>query len=257
MLVALDVGGSSVKAGLVDGRTLVGEVTITPLDHRAGADRLVDRFVTAIESVAACDKLAIALPDPFDHVSGTSRMQHKFVSLYGLPLVEILRGRLGGETDIRTCNDAAAAAVGEAVAGAGCRHRRVLGITLGTGLGAAFTVDGQVIETCAGIVPGDLYRERVGSTTADDLFSARALFEQLTTVDDRTAAAANFGRDLAKFLTPFVSMLQADVLVIGGGGLASFDLFAPALRAGLPVPTEAAELDRSAPLIGAGSICFG
>ena len=258
MVVALDVGGSSIKAGMVAGRHPFGEVTITELDHAARSGELIERFVTAIDSLpdGAGEPIAIAVPDPFDHVGGVSMMRHKFAALHGIPLVNLLSGLTG--RGIRTCNDAAAAVVGAAVGGAGVGHGRVLGITLGTGLGAAFVVGGRVVVEEAGLVTGDLYRRRLTSGgTADDLLSARAYVRRLGDGPDAHTVGAEFGRDLAEFLDPIVDRLDADVLVVGGGGIVSFDDFAPTLQAGLPVPVEIARLDRWAPLVGAAEVCFG
>lgn len=256
MIAAFDVGGSSIKAGLVQERHQVGDVTMTRLDHRADHDPLIDRFVAAVRSLPATDRLAFAIPDPFDHTTGTSLMEHKFAALHGVRLLGEIRDRLGEQHDIRSCNDAAAAVMGEAVAGAGTDHGRVFGITLGTGLGAAFVVDGALVEEVSGIVPGNLWAEPHAGTTADELFSARAFMARVATADDGEREAATFGADLAEFLAPRLERVDADLLIIGGGGSRSFDRFGPAIGARLPIPVEVAVLGRAAPLVGAAEICF-
>ncbi|HUF97615.1 MAG TPA: hypothetical protein VMM60_05745, partial [Ilumatobacter sp.] len=57
--------------------------------------------------------------------------------------------------------------------------------------------------------------------------------------------------DLGEFLAPIVTAIDANLVVVGGGGLASFEHFAPAMRNQLDVPVVPAKLDRWAPLIGA------
>lgn len=257
MIAALDVGGSSVKAGLVDGLLVVGEVVVVDLDHTASRATLVDAFATAIEAVAPTDLVAIAMPDPFDHAAGVSLMHHKFASLYGVDLSAAIVERLGRRAVIRFCNDAAAAVVGEAVAGAGHSHRRVLGITLGTGLGAAFAVDGRLVEQEAGITVGDAYRASLpDGRLADDAVSARAYVERLGAASDPQAEAAAFGRDLGTVVAQLADALGADMVVVGGGGADSFGAFAPSLRQALAAPVEPMSLGRAAPLIGAAHICF-
>ncbi len=257
MISVLDVGGSSIKAGRVDAeRRPVGEVTTTTLDHAASADDVLARFVAAAHSIEAGPEIALAMPDPFDHDSGVSLMTHKFAALFEVPLVERLATALGGDRDIRSCNDAAAAIVGEAIAGAGAGQGRVLGLTLGTGLGAALVVDGESIDEVDGLVVGDLYRRRLDDgRLADDALSARDLQSRRAAGEVDLDAA--FGRALGGFIEPLAATLDADVVVIGGGGSGSFDAFAPHARTILSTPLACAELGAWAAIVGAARICFG
>ncbi|HUF98636.1 MAG TPA: ROK family protein, partial [Ilumatobacter sp.] len=259
MFVALDVGGSSIKAGVVDiasndpaGTTRefsgVGEVTRVPLDHSSDRASLIAAFATAIESTYAtlhghaADGIVIAVPDPFNHAEGISLMEHKFGALYGCRLGdEIDRFLQTSERSISTpistpiswCNDAAAAVAGEAVAGAGRGVQRVLGVTLGTGFGAAFIVNGEVVEAAGGYVIPNLYEHEAPSGgTADSALSARAYVERSA----QGGTPESFGSDLGEFLAPIVTAIDANLVVVGGGGLASFEHFAPAMRNQLDVP---------------------
>ena len=271
MFVALDVGGSSIKSGCV--RTSaesgelggVGEVMTEPLDHTSDCATIVNVFVAAIAAVYPPDttandaldtieRIAIAIPDPFDLDQGVSLMQHKFAALYGFRLGDLITRTLADQrhpaatAPFSWCNDAAAAVAGEAASGAGRGCQRVFGITLGTGLGAAFIVDGQVVERVADYsIPGTYLLSTMDGRTADDALSARAYVERASS----GGTPAEFGADLGKFIAPIVTAIGADIVVVGGGGLASFDRFATAMRAQLSVPVLPAQLDRWAPLIGA------
>ena len=176
-VVSLDVGGMSIRSAVVHDRT-VRSVQHVAIDNSAPADDVLDHLA---ESIAAheprpAEHIAIAVPDPFDHPSGSSRMEHKFAALRGIALRPELSHRLGlDELDIRFVNDAAAAGAGEAAG----RSGRTLVLTLGTGLGAALIQDGALISTSGGLVIGDLWTTPWivdGATvTADDRFSARGL----------------------------------------------------------------------------------
>ena len=121
--------------------------------------------------------------------------------------------RLGREDlAIGFCNDAEAAIVAEALHGAGRPFERVLGITLGAGLGACLVAGDAIVESCAGVVPGELYRQSFGIATADDAFSDRGLRARLGGADpastpdaDALGAFAAFGADLA----PWTDILSA------------------------------------------------
>lgn len=255
MIAVLDVGGSSIKAGVADGSDTTGEVTRTPIDHRAPADELLAGFVAAATSVPVTDRLAVAIPEPFDYAGGISLMTHKFAALRGWALGDELAARLSHHPVVRCCNDAEAAVVGEAVAGAGAGFGRVLGLTLGTGLGAAFVVDGRPVPVAGGVRAGDLYLTRLpDGRVADDVVSARAY---VTDVVDGDRSPDEFGATLAAVIGPAAAALGAEIVVLGGGGLASFDEFAPALRAGLDVPVVRAHLGVRAPIVGGARVCFG
>jgi glucokinase len=270
MFVALDVGGSSIKSGCVvvspDSGQLVGvgKVMIEPLDHHADQARLVVAFVTAIDNTTGIaaheppndhiERIAIAIPDPFNHHDGVSLMRHKFAALYGVRLGDEISHLLtehrhpAAGAPLRWCNDAAAAVAGEAMSGAGRGHARVFGVTLGTGLGAAFIVGGHVVEQIAGYTIPETYSLRTEhGLTADESLSARAFVERAK----HGGTPEAFGTELGQFLAPIVAAIDADIVIVGGGGLTSFNQFAPSLQAELAVPVAAAQLDRWAPLIGA------
>jgi glucokinase len=255
-VVALDIGGSSVKSGrVVDGRH-DGRVIVTPLVRDAPADELVGRLAEAIRTVAPADDLrvAAAVPDPFDHAAGVSHMTHKFFALHGRPLGPLLSEAVGRPLEIRWCNDAAAAVTGEAIAGAGVGHHRVLGVTLGTGLGAAFVVDGAVRPRVDATVVGDLWQATLADgQPADTAFAARTL---VAAIERGAEGADRFGRALGRFLAPVVQAAAADVVVVGGGGAGSFDHIAAALQSELAVPVARAALGPWAALLGATHLCW-
>jgi glucokinase len=157
--------------------------------------------------------------------------------------------------------------VAEAVHGAGGRYGRVLGVTLGTGLGAALVDGPRVVGRAGDVVAADLYREPVGDGSADDCFSARGLRSLLeeagvsprdlaAAADDPAAAPVflEFGRRLGRFLAPRLTATGAEVLVVAGGIAGSFHLFSESLQAEVPVPVRAGELGAAAGVIGAASL---
>lgn len=254
-VVALDIGGSSVKSGCVVDGLPSGDLSVTPLDESGPVAHLVEALVAAIDGVAAGDgtvHVAAAVPDPFDHTAGVSLMIHKFAALRGVALEPLLAAALGRPLEVRWCNDAAAAVAGEAHAGAGAGCRTVLGVTLGTGLGAALVSDGAVVARVGDVVIGNLWRAQLpDGRSADSTFSARSLRSAVA-----RGAADRFGAELAGCLAPLAASAHADVVVVGGGGAGSFDDIAEAMRAALPVPVVRARLGRWGALVGAVQLCW-
>ena len=222
--------------------------------------------------------IGFAFPGPFDYATGVCRITgvEKFESLFGIDIGAALRAHLPGfVAPIRFRNDAEAAIAGEVRYGAGRPYRRVLGVTLGTGIGSAFFEAGLPVLRRTGVPEnGWLYAEPACDARADDVFSIRGLTARLrvagvmadsvkTAADlaqagDPAAQAvfARFGADLGAFLQPFVAAFGADaVLTLGGIGNA-FDLFGPSLLAQLSVPALPGELGVRAPLLGAAELVF-
>jgi glucokinase len=276
VIIALDVGGTSVKSGLVDGApAVVGPVWQTPVDNGSGVDELLGVFRGIVaRHVAELGELHLrgvgaAFPNPFDYGRGVSLMRHKYAALYGVDVGAAIRSVLPDPSlPVAFRNDAEAAVVGEASFGSGRPYSRVIGITLGTGLGACFVADGQAIREGPDVpAGGELWDQIFRGAQADDWFSIRGLQARLGS-DDILAAArlaeqgdasmraglASFGEDLALFLSPFVAQFRAEALLVLGGLAGAGEHFLPALRASLPVPALLGARGAHAALLGAADL---
>ncbi len=272
----LEIGGTHVSAALVDPADWhVRSVERLHLDADASAEAIIDRLRQAAASLFAPRGATwgVAMPDPFDYRTGVAQFEGvgKFAALRGVDVGWALRERLHGE--VAFLNDADAFLLGEWVAGAAAGTHRAAGITLGTGVGSAWLVDGEVVDP--GSPPGGrMHRMSIGGRPLEDVISRRAIRAAYAAAggdpDDDVREIAEAARGgsararrvldaamaaLGRVVGGCVSGFRADVLVIGGSMSASWDLFAPAFRAGasgcgLPRIALAADSDH-APLIGA------
>jgi glucokinase len=283
-LAVLDIGGTHVTAARVDPHTwtLTGTPSRADLDAHADAATILDSLAVAGAAVASGDETiwAIAMPDPFDYVAGIGRFHGvaKFEALDGVDVRRELACRLPGAAELVFCNDADAFTVGEWLAGAAKGSARVVGLTLGTGVGSGWVDGGRVIDP--GIPPGGrAHLLHVDGAPLEDLMSRRAIRREYADVTgDRVAdvrdiaeraregdphAAAvlahalhALGRALAVPLRDF----GADVIVVGGSMSRSWDLFDQWFREGagdiaVP-PVRIAEDADAAPLLGAGYVAL-
>jgi glucokinase len=254
-VAALELGGSHVAAGRVD----LDAGTVAPrrvaLPRQASRDELLARICGAAGAVAGARRLGVAAPGPFDYATGVPRLRHKLAALYGVDLRSELASALGvAPSAIRFLNDADAFLLGEWLAGAARGADRVLGVTLGTGLGSAFLADGA-------LEPGvELYRSSFRGRPVEESISARGIGGRVSVAkvasrarrgdDDARAALERAGADLGEFLLPHVRRLRAERIVVGGSIARAWDLFSPTLRARVPEAVLAANLDDAA-LVGA------
>lgn len=258
----IDVGGTHVTAALVDTarwRTVDGTRHRTPLRGDGSAAEIVRSLVTAIRPLGdiGASVLGVSMPGPFEYDTGIGRFRDvgKFDALNGVDVGSALRAALPAPPDrIAFVNDASAFAIGEWAAGAAKGARRVVGITLGTGVGSAFLDNGRAVAAGPDVPPnGYAYLLRTGGRPLEDVVSRRAIVSAYQSATacragadvDLVAQYAAGGdavarrvfdqamRALGDALRPWLVRFRADILVVGGGMTASWELVEPALRAGL------------------------
>jgi glucokinase len=282
-VISLDVGGSSIKSALVAAdRQIVGSICVNVIQSAASAAEIFHTLATIIaghlEMVRDVRGIAFAFPGPFDYEQGICLIQYlgKYDALYGLNITENLKEILGMPSlEVHYRNDAEAAILGEALYGAGAGYSRLLGLTIGTGLGSAFVAEGRLI-TQGDNVPshGWLYPCMFEDQRADDVFSTRCLLARLQErgihardiasaiqmADQNNIALAEifaaFGLELGEFLQPFVSAFHADAVLVTGGIAEAWERFAPSLGRALSVPVLRGGLGRRAALLGAAALYF-
>lgn len=283
VVLSLDVGGSSVKSGLVtvDGALPAGPF-LAALDSRGPATGIVATLAEALtrllERAAGREVLGVgvSMPGPFDYESGVSRMRGlgKFETIHGLALAREVAARETALAGLRWrwLNDARAFALGELRHGAAAGAKRAIFLTLGTGCGSAFAVDDRLVTDGAGVPDGGyVYALRHGEHNIDELLSARGLlglWHEVAKGDERgpsvrTAgdvgrlaqsgdpraleALRRFGVLIASALAPVFTEFEPDVIVLGGRVSRSLPYFGPAARAaGAPPLVAAAEPDVAA-----------
>ncbi|PSL44863.1 glucokinase [Chitinophaga niastensis] len=279
--LGIDIGGSHITAALVNlgTRTIIaGSWNRTRINSQGEATAIIDAWAAVISSVfatapAGIKHIGIGMPGPFNYEEGISLMkdQHKYDALYNLNVKTLLAAKLGIEPEqIRFINDAGCFLQGEVFSGAGRNYGRVIGLTLGTGLGSASYHDGVAHDAnrwCAPFKDGiaedylstrwfvNRYHELSGEAIPD----VKALTERIS-VDDRIQQIFNeFAINLAAFLTDFVHAERPEAIVIGGNIANASELFFPLLKTTLEqqhiqIPIFTATLGETAAIIGAASL---
>jgi glucokinase len=220
-------------------------------------------------------------------------------SLQGFELAPALKIALGRPVLLE--NDANAAALGELWQGAARGHQSILCLTLGTGVGGGIILDGRLWRGTDGTA-GELGHTSVdpfggvqcgcGNTGCLEVYASATAIVRMTReslaqhpnsllqsiADELTSEkiwrAATAGDELALEVfrrmgvylgvacTNFVNIFNPEMIVIGGGVSAAWDLFAPRARAevmkrAFPVPAKRCQIVRAhcgdnAGLLGAG-----
>jgi glucokinase len=279
---ALDIGGTHVSAARID----VASASVDPrsriserLPTRGGRAELIAAVSRVTRSIAepSIASLGVAVPGPFDYSSGVSEMTHKLEGLRGVDLRSELHAAsdLRDPAAIRFLNDGEAFLLGEWWAGAARGHTRAIGVTLGTGLGSAFSEEGEIVRSGSEIPPhGALYRLHFRGAPVEETISRAALLGaygalpdediDVEQIADRAVAGqrearrvfVELGIALGEFLTPWLRAFRPSCLVVGGSIARSWELFGDVLRSeleqisGVATVTVAEQLE-DAPLLGA------
>ena len=153
--VALDMGGTYIKYGIVTTKlSVLCEGTI-PADSHDSREILLDRIAWAVGECFKNTKLknllpmgvAFSVPGPFNFADATSGMVDKYDEIYGVDLRKEIRHRakLNPNIPIEFMQDAAAFLAGEQATGAvkGCSG--CMCVTLGTGTGYACMLENQLL----------------------------------------------------------------------------------------------------------------
>jgi len=285
-IVALDIGGSHVTAAVVDGsqrEIVAGTRRHVAVDEGAASEVILETWArAALQAVTALgdgvDGVGIAVPAPFDYGRGVSLMEHKFRALYGRPVVSLLEewfrdSQLEG-APVLVANDADLFALGEWWAGAARGRERMIGLTLGTGLGSGFVAHGRIV-TGGPEVPtgGEIWSLPYLDGVAEDFVSGRAIAASYTRATGRELAAseiaeradsgesaalgafAEMALHLGRIMEPHIARFKPECIVVGGSIAHAWAVFGPRMAAALaPVECRPSARFEDATLLGAAAL---
>lgn len=141
-IVALDIGGTSIKSGLWDG-TELADVRESDTNAKNGGAYVMERAKDILRSYRGFDAIGISTAGQVDSSRGCIRYANENIPGYtGMQVRDILQAEFGIPVAVE--NDVNAAAAGEAQFGAGKAYDDFLCITYGTGVGGAIVINKQV-----------------------------------------------------------------------------------------------------------------
>lgn len=153
-IVVLDIGGTSIKAGLWKGEDIHQEEGIhqdedihlmQEVDTQAnlGGTHVIERAIELIRTYSDFDRIGISTAGQVDPVRGTILYANSNIPGYtGMRVKDTLEKEFGVKTYVD--NDVNSAAIGEAYYGAGRSYQDFLCLTYGTGVGGAIILNREV-----------------------------------------------------------------------------------------------------------------
>ncbi|MDG2427263.1 MAG: ROK family protein [Acidimicrobiales bacterium] len=276
-MLAVDVGGTKVAAGLVggDGRILARRQTTTR-GGGSGPDEIFDNLWSIVAPlVDQADVMGVGCGGPMDRGPGDRRVSPLHIPQWeGLELAERLVERSG--LDVIVDNDAKALALGEGWCGAAAGQENFLALVVSTGVGGGIVLDGRLLDGAtdnAGHI-GHIVVDPDGAVCAcgsrgclEAVASGTAIAEMIgaPAANASDAVRRSVGMMVGRGVATVVNLLDLPLAVVAGSvalgfGKPFFDAATVSLRShcGLAFTQGAqivpAGLGADGPLVGAAAV---
>jgi glucokinase len=145
--LGVDIGGTKVAVGVVDGRGKILTQGRKPMVASGSAEAGLDAVTNAIDSMLSSspvevEGIGICAPGPLDPTSGIVLNPPNVPCWRNFPLVQKVSAKYS--LPVKLDNDANAAALAETLWGAARGFRYVFYATIGTGIGTGIVFDGSI-----------------------------------------------------------------------------------------------------------------
>lgn len=226
VILALDIGGTFIKSAVFQDGKVIRTLPKQPSCSVGSREEITAALRRVIAAAGPVDGIAVSIPGPFDYRCGQFLMTHKFAAVK-----DCFFSEFSGNIPACFIHDANAFLLGELLHGAGRGFQRVGGITLGTGLGAALAVNGELQIKIPGS-PAEhvsLWNQPYRDGIAEDYVSVRALLKNFPDMDGKMLEDAaregcigarhawqQYSADLYQLLRGWKSRLAVEVIVVGG-----------------------------------------
>ncbi len=154
--IGIDIGGTNVRAGVVTSDGQLKTWRDVPIEARQGPAAGLKRIVALIEQVSAeadirPEGIGIGSTGPVDRQRGAIQNPYTLPTWEDVDIASPLQHYFGVPVSLE--NDADAAALGESWMGSGRGLERMLMVTVGTGIGMGFILDGRIYRGINGVHP--------------------------------------------------------------------------------------------------------
>jgi glucokinase len=238
MEVAIDLGGTNMRAALVnDGKCL--ELKSIPCPANEQTNIIIDCLTSIISEVITDDTtgIGVGVPSILDTERGIVYDVANIPSWTEVPLKDILTAKFNVPVEIN--NDSNCFTLGECRYGAGRGYKNVVGITVGTGIGAGVVINGKLYSGlyagageigCLPYLDSDFEHHcsshffKAHNTTGYDL----------AMLDDQGDAAAKalwheFGTNMGNLIKAAMFAYAPEAVMLGGSIAKSFSRFEGAM----------------------------
>lgn len=239
MKIGVDLGGTNVRAALVDGASII-RIEKASCPAKGTQEEVIEAIAALIETLI-CDEvisIGIGVPSVVDTAKGIVYNVANIPSWQEVHLKEIFEKRFG--IPVHVNNDANCFSLGESHFGQGRGYKDVVGITLGTGVGSGIIINGHLYEgrnAGAGEIGCLSYLDKdYESYCSTPFFVAHnTTGAELAAKAQAGNAAAQalwdeFGHHLGELVKAALFAYDPEAIIFGGGIAAGYPHFEAAMR---------------------------
>ncbi len=239
-IIGVDLGGTNVRAGLVSGSSLVKK-SASRLDSDKNKRKVLEQVYNVIEQVI--DKntgaIGVGVPSIVDTAKGIVYDVVNIPSWKKIPLKELLEDKFN--LPVKINNDANCFVMGEKYFGKGKKAKNIVGLIIGTGLGAGIIIENKLYEgtNCGagefGMIP---FKDDILETYCSGQFFQK--FYDVSGIDisgmdnkNRSKIFIEFGKNVAEAVKIILYAYDPEIIILGGSVSKSYPLFKPSMLDGL------------------------
>lgn len=256
--IGVDLGGTNIRCATIDEDGKILQIIKEKSEVHKGYQYVIEKMIRMIKSLsdyADCESIGVGCPGPLSAKEGMILSPINLPDWDRVPLRDILEKQC--EKRVQIDNDANAAALGEAIFGAGKGFEIVQYITISTGIGAGLVINEGLVrgahnccgEVCNIIIEPNGYKHKVlNAGSFEGMCSGEAIERiaqerglcvhssadvfQLCTQGDAQALfiIKEVANNIAKGLATIAQVVDPDIFVLGGGVMNHDEILLPFIK---------------------------
>jgi len=239
MKIAIDLGGTNIRVGAIENGKVVHKVS-APCPSKAGEEEVLSFLIKLIEDAMPSNPegIGIGVPSVVDTEHGIVYNVANIPSWQEVHLKDILEQRF--KIPVFVNNDSNCFALGEKLFGECVPYSDVIGITLGTGVGAGVIIDGKLyngVNTGAGEIGSLSYLDYDYEHYCSSGFfvkyhhtTGKEAYEKAIAGDVQAKTVWNeIGAHLGNLMKAVLYTYDPEAIVLGGGIAAAYPLFSESM----------------------------
>ncbi|MBC7349125.1 MAG: ROK family protein [Candidatus Aminicenantes bacterium] len=234
-LIGVDLGGSNVRAGLVESDRVI-KIAVREVRSQGSAEEVLSDLRAVLESVLVpgVEGIGLGVPSVVDPATGTIYDVQNIPAWKEVPLKTILEAEY--RLPVYVDNDANCFAAGEKYFGRGKPYRNLVGLIVGTGLGAGIIANGHLYSgtSCGagefGMLPyldSNFERYASGQFFLKSYGRSGKEFYELARAGDTEAKKIfeEFGRHLGEAIKAIMYTVDPEAIILGGSVSRAYEFF--------------------------------
>ena len=240
-IIGVDMGGTNISLGRVE-KNHINELKTFDITTQGSKEKILDEIINAVSNIYNEDVagIGIGVPSLLDVIKGIVYNVQNIPSWDEVHLKNILEEHFG--IPVYVNNDANCFAVGEKYFGIGKRFSNMVGITLGTGLGAGIIINNRLysgVNCGAGEFGSIPYRDQIFEFYCSGQFfeniygtKGHVLFEKAKNNDDKALTIfREFGYHLGNAIQAILFSVDPEAIILGGSVSKAYPFFSDAMWA--------------------------